>query len=50
MIVAGKLARFLPEISFYHYLGTDDRVVGVARMLIPPCPDKGIAAIYPELN
>ena len=26
MIVAGKLARFLPELSFYHYIGTHDRV------------------------
>ena len=40
MIVAGKLARFLPEISFYHYIGTDDRVVGVVPECLPPraCP------------
>jgi hypothetical protein len=36
MIVAGKLARFLPEISFYHYIGTDDRVVGVVPECVPP--------------
>lgn len=35
MIVAGKLARFLPEISFYHYIGTDDRVVGVVPECVP---------------